>query len=230
MAPIYFFLLYVSTPIANFKAADHRLTDLAYTYTILPSMCLFSVVPACLMYHTPDPSARQYWTWAWQMFPVWVAAAQFLLADTLVPRTIQHDRVHKPTRDVLAVRVTASFFGLLSAATWLYTMTSSPFSLMEMFVPRPGASLPDAYFQLVRNMLQWDQVFAGGSAMLWLAYAFGDLKAAGMVTQSWPLMVTLGLAVLTCFGPGAAFAAGWLWREEVLVTRRHWAAVIKKTT
>ncbi|KAF2101574.1 FAD binding domain protein [Rhizodiscina lignyota] len=226
MAPIYWFLFYIYSPVSNFKASDNRLTNITYTYSVLPLMLLFSIVPTYLMYQSDDLKTRQYWGFGWQMFPVWVSLGQYVLAKTgIMPAFNRSDRIYKPRMDVAAVRLTVGTFGIISAAAWIYTLLTSTYSMADLFIP--SLHPEDNFFSLTRYFLQTDQVFMCGSCLLWLLYAYGDFKAAGMISQSWLTILALGSLSLVSLGPGATFAVGWLFREETLLTKRHKSAVTK---
>jgi hypothetical protein len=73
----------------------------------------------------------------------------------------------------------------------------------------------------MRELLRWDEIFAFGSHLVWLGYLFWDLAVAGMLREGWLRVVGLGVVSLLAFGPGATIGMGWLWREQILATRRH---------
>lgn len=221
---LYYFLHYITTPIAKFKAADMRLTDLSYTLSILPVMILSYYVPYLVSYLAPKPTTRHAAMWLWYPFPLWVSLGQWLLRRTIMPNTVRHDRIHGVTRDIWPIRITVGMLAILSGAIWLYTLISAPFSLTALFLPsREGLQ---SFAGSIQELLKWDHLYFAGSSLLWIVYVFWDLKKAGMVQQSWAVILSGLAAVTMLFGPGAATAAGWLWREEVLATRRHKGAVV----
>ncbi|KAJ9635448.1 hypothetical protein H2201_003110 [Coniosporium apollinis] len=225
VGPVYFFIHYLCAQISNFQASDMRLTDLAYTRSILPVMVAGYYVPHFLSHLHPSLAARHDWTWIWQMFPVWVMLCQRLLAYTILPNTVQSDRINDPKRDVPVIRLTIGICVALSALVWLSTLAMSPYTPMTMFIPEATAADRD-WTAVARNVLQYDQLFSFGSALLWLGYLFGDLKRAGMVQQSWIKMVMAAAATVLALGPGAAVGIAWMWREEILVSKRHKSAVV----
>jgi hypothetical protein len=103
---------------------------------------------------------------------------------------------------------------------WWWSLAQ--FGLWKVFVPA-GLALPtDAVGDLTgyaAQFLRWDQVFAAGSHLVWMAYLFWDLKAAGMLREGWLKVVGLGLASVPLLGPGATVGLGWLFREHILATR-----------
>lgn len=222
--PFYYWLHYATTPIANFKAADLRLTDLSYTLTVLPVMAIVYYGPYLSAYLSPEPTTRHIAMWLWRLFPIWVTLSQWLLAHMVMPNTIQHDRLHNVTRDLWPIRITVGTLAALSGYIWLKMLLSAPFPCSEILIPS-GESL-DTFVGSVRELLQYDQLFFAGSSILWVLYLFSDLKRAGMVQQSWIAVLGVLGTVTLVFGSGAATAVGWLWREEILATTKHKGAVL----
>lgn len=226
VGPIYFFLHYTFAQIQNFRALDQRLTNIAYTSTVLPVMIVAFYIPHFVSHIHPDLAVRHIADWIWQWFPLWVSALQFLLAKTVMPDTLSHDRLHAPLRDVLTIRITIYACSILAAAVWWYTLLMSPFSAALIFIPHlnnPQVSWTDC----ARNVLQYDHIFCWTSAILWLGYLFTDLKRAGMVTQSWKMIFSAAALSTLVIGPGATVGLGWLWREDILIHKKHKDAVVK---
>lgn len=109
-------------------------------------------------------------------------------------------------------------------ATWQYTLFFAPYSVLEIFTPDiTGANTGDEY---IRLFLQFDEIFCMVAGFLWLLYLFGDLKKAGMVGDSWAIIILKGVATFMIAGPGATIGMGWLWREKVLATKWHKHAIV----
>lgn len=205
VAPVYFFLLYTLSPIEKFKAADHRLTNLAYTYTILPAVLLLALVPAYLAAYAPESNGQSQWARIASLSPLAITCAQWLLATFVMPDTIKEDSRDNPRRDASAVRFTVAAFGIMSAISHLGSCSNIARGIDTVWC---------------------NAAFASAASLLWLLYAFGDLKRVGMMDQSWTQIVGSMILGSFCVGPMATFAAGWLWREEILLWRRHRSAVI----
>ena len=134
-----------------------------------------------------------------------------------MPNSIQYDRINRVTRDLWAIRVTIGTLAVLSGITYLYSVLSAPFTLRTIFLPT-GDKL-DTFQGAVQEFLKWDQIFFAASSILWIAYMFADLNDAGMVAPNWLFILGILSTVSLAFGTGAATALGWLWREEILVSR-----------
>jgi hypothetical protein len=225
VGPVYFFLHYLSAKIENFKALDMRLTNMAYTRTVLPVMVVAYYIPHYVSYLAPEFPTRHSGAWIWQLFPIWVSVLHIFLKKTVMPDTIQQDRIHAPLRDLSTIRFAVGTFVALAGAVWIYTLVKSPYSLITVFIPHLYD--PTSWTSCVRVILQCDHLFCWGSAILWLGYLFGDLKQAGMITQSWAKIFTFTALTLVAFGPGVTVGLGWLWREDILATKKHKSAVVK---
>ena len=61
---VYCFLHYIQSPIENFRARDLRLTDMAYTASVLLVLIVTHYIPNYLAY-SPwlDPETRHKWEW-----------------------------------------------------------------------------------------------------------------------------------------------------------------------
>jgi hypothetical protein len=224
-SPLYYFFHYVFSPIESFRGLDLRLTNARFTRGVLPAMALGYYAPLLLKYFGYEGSSEMA-TKIWQFFPVSVAVIQHLLARTVFPDTIEHDRIHYVKRDLPAIRMTMGIFITISTALWWYALSHAPVSLADMFA---STSINRSLISVesLRYILQTDQVLSFGGALIWLAYLFWDLKAAGMVEQSWlSLLVRTSLTTVAA-GPGVTIGAGWLWREETLASKFHKSAVTK---
>jgi hypothetical protein len=214
---LYFFCLYVLTPISSLRIPDNRKGDSRYTVSILPLLILFSIVPLYQSYYAESLQTRHWYMWAWQMFPLYVSLAQNFSA-WILSSGVSSDQGEDAANDATAVKVTVGSMALLSSCIWIYTLYSSPYSIQQMFVPDYFLTpVPNEFVEQARHFLKWDQVCGSGSSLLWLLYSFSDLKRANMTSRSW-LVALFAVAGLTvCLGPGAAFAIGWLWREQILL-------------
>jgi hypothetical protein len=56
---------------------------------------------------------------------------------------------------------------------------------------------------------------------------FNDLKAAEMVSETWSRLVAYAAVGTFLAGPGAVVGGAWLWREEILASKRAAGAVVE---
>ncbi|CZR65573.1 uncharacterized protein PAC_15473 [Phialocephala subalpina] len=218
-APVYCFLHYLTSPIAKFAAADMRLTNIAQTKAALPAVVLGYFAPLLVSYLAPFLETNTSWNLIRKMTSVWVVTTHILLSRTAFLDTTAHDRLYNTSRDLRTIRFTIAGLAALSAIVWLCTTPRSRVPMFNIQVSNQGI------FKMVRSLSQIDRIFGFASTSLWLGYLFFDMKRSGMVDHSWMVLLGLHVAITACFGPAAATAAAWLWREEILATRRHKDAV-----
>jgi hypothetical protein len=185
----------------------------------VPMLLVFHTVPVIGMYFAADMQTRHWWTWLWQLYPIRISIAYYMLRTL---RSVFWRRSSSASRTVATYHATLRLWVapliLVSTAAWVYTLISAPHSLSTIFLPKKvPAELEDTFVGLMRRLLQWDQWYVMGAAFLWLFYLMGDLFAAGKTSTS-QLLSSLALPGLTLFiGPGPAFTVMYLFREAYLV-------------
>jgi hypothetical protein len=203
--PIYYFTYYTIMPIARFRASDLRLTDLSYSRFILPLILILWQVPILISWIVP--STRPFAP-VLKFVPFGISAVQWFLHGTGVSAsTIHQDRLNNTNRDMSTLLMTGNTLAVISAATWL------------------ASTISQLIFAPTRILASFSStgVLLYGSSLLWIIYLFSDLQRAGMVRRDWFLLIGASSALL---GPAATVAWFWTWRETLLATRRHWAAIV----
>jgi hypothetical protein len=199
---LYFFLHYIQSPIAQYRASDLRLVQVNYARTALPSILLGFLIPVIALYSSSSPSPQQLIS---QPLPV-CAVVYFIhrTLSSLVTDTTMNDRIHNPITDLPSLRLACQVIGVIAALYALYTRLMNPASVcVAIYLP---ILLP---------------------SYIWLALLFKDLKTAGMLDVSVFKLATLALGSTLLAGPGATILAAWMWRENILATRRHKGAVVR---
>ncbi|KAK0618981.1 hypothetical protein B0T14DRAFT_518347 [Immersiella caudata] len=229
ISPLYYLLHYTLSPIEKFKAADMRLTRIAYTKSILPAVILTYQMPLYLSFFTPRFEDRVAWNFFWQLYPLWLSPVASHLFFRLFDDTTKHDRIHNVTRDLKTIRTTIGLLSAQSALFWVYTIVKSNFSFStlaaEILPPLHSPQTAPDLVTFAGEFLRFDQAFLFGSTLLWLGYLFWDTKHAGMLSMGWGKILGYAVVSLVALGPAATVGLGFLWREEILATRRHWAAM-----
>jgi len=216
--PLYYLIYCLSCPITNFRAADSRLTNMAYTASILPTTVIGFYAPYLLAYISPTLSLRHTGIWVWHLFPLWISLGQWILSRAVMPNSLQHDRLHRPSHDIRTIRTTIGTLTVFSALVYLFCVTSTNFTLVDIFLPL-GTDHHQSFETAIREFLQWDQIYFAGASLLWVVCLFAELRRAELTTMRWPVVLVLLGCLSVVFGTGAATAVGWLWREEILVRR-----------
>ena len=229
---LYKFFHYILSPISAFDALDMRLTDRAYTRTVLPAILTTHYATYFGAFLASNESRRQNAGHLWALFPLWISLAQTVAVRGLstTPSIVSRDRLYNVTSDMPAIRRTVMALVAVSIAAWQYAIWCRPGfpSLADVFLPVlpiPNVTdlgLDNAYVEF----LKWDWAFFAVGNIVWIALLAWDLKAAGMVRSSWLALVACSVALALVGGPGALVGLAWLYREEILVSRRHKDAVV----
>lgn len=228
IAPIYFFLHYVQSPLENYQAADNRMTQMGPVKTIIPTIALTYLLPSIAMLAAPGLATRQWVNGLfWQAFPVYTSIVQRVLGF-VVKDTTNEDRISNPEADMPYLRRAYGIAAAVAACANLYVRIASPFPLKDVFFK--GISSPSAPATLIEGaakFLRYDQLTTFGAGAMWTMLSFMDLKKAGKIQAGWLKIAGIFGATTVVAGPGAAMMVMWAWREEALA-RRQPAAVEKK--
>ncbi|TGO55977.1 hypothetical protein BOTNAR_0233g00080 [Botryotinia narcissicola] len=210
VAPFFLFLCLVFGPgahdLAKFPPSSRtvRHNDI---WTLLSVVLLLHTVEVFVMFLATDLTTRHYWTWAWQASPLWIGIA------VTVSSSITKDRI-SGAGSFASLRSLLVILGAISTAFWLFTLTSSPFPIATVFLPRVEVQ-SDFVFH-TRKALQADEVGTILAAFLWLIFSFYNLHIAGLLDDKW-LLYSITLPVATIFaGPGTALIIGWYLKEITL--------------
>jgi len=76
-------------------------------------------------------------------------------------------------------------------------------------------------------LLKMDYLSCFIASYAWLALLFNDLKAAEMVTETWARLAAYAVVGTLFAGPGAVVGGAWLWKEEILASKRAAGAVVR---
>ncbi|KAK8022657.1 hypothetical protein PG993_013424 [Apiospora rasikravindrae] len=212
VVPLFYFLCIVFRPTqTDLARAPRRQSHFQGSIPVVPLIMLFHTSVVFAMFLAPDLSARHYWTWAWQLSPLWIGLGNVAAHQAAA---LLGWKGSPSSSSFMAPGQMLGVMGLISAGVWTYTLLSSPHSLGTLFVPQAG---PQAGLALhMRKALQADEVGVVIGIFLWLAYCFAELHVGGLLGNGWLLYFLLGPVAILCVGPGAAFALGWYARERIL--------------
>lgn len=202
--------------------------------TLLPALVLAYYLPAALMLFHPVASDRQAWLFVWQLFPVYLAVASFVLSWIplrLPGKRAERTAMQKLDAEVRGARVCIGALVALAVGVWWWTWVGSGASVRGMvglFVPRglPSGELPSLE-GFAAEFLRWDEMFVFAGVLGWLGYFFADLVVVRGVL-GWMEVLGCGLASVVVLGPGATAGLGWLWREEVMFKRREKEVLLRE--
>lgn len=186
-----------------------------------------------MLFH-PVASDRQAWLFVWQLFPVYLAVASFVLSRIplrLPGKRAERTAMQKLDAEVRGARVCIGALVALAVGVWWWTWVGSGASVRGMvglFVPRglPSGELPSLE-GFAAEFLRWDEMFVFAGVLGWLGYLFADLVVVRGVL-GWMEVLGCGLASVVVLGPGATAGLGWLWREEVMFKRREKEVLLRE--
>jgi hypothetical protein len=223
LAPIYYFLHYVQSPLENYAAADQRMTKIGKAEIIIPTVFISYVVPTVVMFVAPGLTTRQWVNGLFfQPFPLWAALVQYGLSKC-VTDTTDTDKVVKPEADMPYLRRAYAFAAVSSACVYFYVYSSawrSSISLLDIFfkdITIPSTMQP--WLIGAAKVLRYDHLWSMGSGALWTFLSLKDLKAADMVQSGWGRILGIFAATTLVAGPGTAMTVMWAWREEALAKK-----------
>ncbi|TGO42793.1 hypothetical protein BHYA_0005g00580 [Botrytis hyacinthi] len=210
VAPFFLFLC------LGFGPGAHDLAKLAPSsrtvrhndiWTLLPVVLLLHTAEIFLMFLATDLTTRHYWTWAWQASPLWIGIA-VTIGSSITKEQIAATRSFTSLGSLLVI------LGAISTTVWLFTLTSSPFPIATIFLPR--VELQSDFVFHTRKALQADELGTFLAGFLWLIFSFYDLHIAGLLEGKW-LLYSITLPVATIFtGPGTTLLIGWYLKEITL--------------
>ena len=226
---IVFFLHYVNSPIEIFAAADQRLLRTNRAYTVLPTILNAYLLPTLATYFYHSWTTRVMLIYVWQLVPIYICVVHWLLSTFIVRDTTKYDRLHNVRADLPALELLSDVLLAVSAVTyqWVRWYSSDLLFLRDIFYQ----GISDPFTQILSleqgaaAILRYNYICMWTGALFWLLLLFKDLKRARMLDLAWMRLLIYGGMTLILFGPGATLMAAWMWRERILATRRHWAAV-----
>jgi hypothetical protein len=196
--PLYWLTFIVS---GAYKSSGN--VDLRHARGTAFALLVGLTVPSIGMIATHDPA----WTALWQAIPLlfWITQRVYLLIQ---PTTISSNLSGTPT-------IRSLYLGLVAVGAIVHFMIVLPNLgniglLQRTFVPHIFVvGQPTTVAQAVLNFLQWDLVFIAGAAMLASLWFARNAKEVAVLAL-WNVLASL------VFGPGAALAAVYAWREGTI--------------
>lgn len=210
VAPFYYFLDLSFGPRITglIRSTTQQRIDPHYLTFLLPLILLLHTSEVLVMYFSKRPETRHYWTWAWQMSPLWLSITNHVLVK-FMPSSIWRGKFALPNNILIAL-------GFLSTTTWWYMLGRSPYSLTTCFLPQSTAQTE--FIAHTRLALQSDEIYSFASSFLWIAYSAWEFWTLGLLAYRDWLFLLLVPAFIICTGPGFAFGLTWIWRESKLVS------------
>lgn len=214
--PVFYLLCIVFSPSASelARAVPSRRTVWSRgSLLVIPVVFLLHTAEVFRMFLAPSYDSRHYWTWAWQMTPLWIGVGNVMVSQVFL-RLSSGRRISSTTTAIVPKAMLAAL-GLISTAVWVYTVLFSPHSLVTLFTARPDPQ--DGLILRSRKAFQADEIGLFACSFLWLVHSFLDLHLADFVGLKGLLYNLAFLPVATLvLGPGSTFAVSWYIRELMI--------------
>ena len=201
---IWLFVHYLFSPIEIFAAPDQRMLRMNYAATLLPTI----VIPLLLLPKIYDSA----WVAA---LPVVVNLLHRLLAS-FVKDSTPYNRFYNTKADLLWIRFAIGFMFVITAGAFQYQRFNASTGLVDQILQ--DLSITNAFNWIVSNTVYMGAIF-------WELLLYKDLKDAGMAHIGRIPLISVFCLSLSLVGPEATVLVGWMWREEILATRRHKGAI-----
>jgi hypothetical protein len=219
-ANIWFYLHYVQSPVETYAASDKRLVRMTSVRALVPSvlityLCLFS---GFLL--SGIDTAYQGWLSAPMTFPILFFAVHRIFSHYVYEDTTKSNARHNVKADLPFLRRAVHLVSIASLLAFQYSSVAN-----SGWGTLPHSQLTN-FSALVKLLASLENLPLYAGAGLWLVYLYSDLKEARMVDKSWLLLALLAPGAMV-LGPGATLVLAWLYREDILATKYHWAAVTK---
>ncbi|GLA28301.1 hypothetical protein AnigIFM63326_005872 [Aspergillus niger] len=222
IAPIYYALEHIRSPLSSLLPGAKQQIAPETSSSLVYAMLVGYYLPTFANFMVPTVELRRTHNAVWQLFPVVVPLLQAPLHRLVKTCFRSKNKTHlkeEREKSMRYVRYAYGTFALFSGVTFLHARYSVPdhASFASAFLPglrghlEPVTSFSDG----IARFLQYDVVISMASGFIWLALKFKELKDAG-ASFSWLKAVGGLVGTTVTLGPGAAFALGWGWRDEIM--------------
>lgn len=215
VAPCFYFLHHTLGKLENFACADMRLTDMAYTRTILPVILPWMCMPLVLrLMGVPFGISESQRHIVWVLLPLLaISLPQWLIVKIRISKSTEfQDALTNWTRDLPTIRRTIYVLSAISGGAWCYALSRGSLSSVLR----------------LDTSLEWNGAGLLLSSGVWLGLMLNDLRIAGMVELGQLSAIAMCVVAALLGGPAAVIAIGWMMREEILATKQEKHAVTKE--
>ena len=187
-------------------------TNALYDLVILPSMLIGYFVPTFSCYLHPTLQGRHWWSWIWQLYPVWYALIAFVLVKALERTPLKK----WAALNQAALRlVTVVAIALISVIVNVRVALQSGYSQMDLFYPYYFLDSPSDGAIALRTLIQYDQLCSQGAAIFWLAFQLSSLEAVPKFFML-PALCVVTAVFAYGWGIGIVLLVGWSIREFII--------------
>ncbi|RXG46730.1 hypothetical protein VDGE_01660 [Verticillium dahliae] len=143
---VYCFAHYVQSPIENFRAKDMRLTNRAYSGTVLVTLLVAYYVPlVTAIMPVFSITTRLTWGYIFQYFPFSISILQNGLKHLFLEDVMDEDKIWAPNGDLFLIGLTIFTFALFAFAARLLALIVA--SSTNLIICLPRKSILTAFVQ-----------------------------------------------------------------------------------
>ncbi|KAJ5775469.1 uncharacterized protein N7511_000480 [Penicillium nucicola] len=222
IAPLYYAIEYIHSPLSSLTQGENRNIKVTALKSFLPAMLAGYYLPTFGNFFASTLQSRRSYNAFWQLFPIIVPLFQlpFYFCGNQNSQPNSTERQRRSKNNIFYVRCAYGTMAAISGLTFLYARISAPrgTSFVSIFFPSLcGHTEPVPSFAAgIATFLQYDELISMASGYFWLGLRFLEMKQDG---PSWWKSVCALIGATITLGPGAAFALGWGWREEILAQK-----------
>ncbi|PWY63055.1 hypothetical protein BO83DRAFT_324871, partial [Aspergillus eucalypticola CBS 122712] len=210
IAPLYFLLYSIQSPVSKFDTPDRRCTQISYMKSLVPCLISCYYIPGFWITYV-DSSVQSNSVMMFILLPAFFRFLHVQMSSFLRGTTVK-ELIETPNVDMPYIRITYYTCALISGFMSL---------LLRAWVSRSlfGCLLPISHHMSLtastRHIAYEDTVgFVCG--LIWVTYEYMDLNSGGMMSMPWLSFILAGTLITLVLGPAAALMLGWGLREEYL--------------
>jgi hypothetical protein len=193
------------SPIEVYAAQDQRLLQKHYAKALFPAVVLIVSFLTHKQLERPklEDSLAIGLQYLWSWLPVTIILTHRLFA-VFQTNTTKQDRFESTSN--LACIWHSILVTVLGTTVTFHKLNWEASSVIDIYSQTVGIQI-------------------GG--LIWIMLLFGDLKKAGMIEESWIVLLAYFIISIMLLGPSSTLLVAWTWREYILARKAHWAAVTK---
>lgn len=210
IAPLYFLLYSIQSPLYKFDTPDRRCTQISYMKSLIPCLILCYYIPGFWITYV-DPSVQSNSVMMFILLPAFFRLLHCQMSSFLRGTTVK-ELIETPNVDMPYIRITYYTCALLSGVMSL---------LLRAWVSRSlfGCLLPLSQHMgltVSTKHINHGEIAEFACGLIWVTFELRDLNSSGMMSMPWLSFILVGTLITLVLGPAAALMLGWGLREEYL--------------
>ncbi|RAK84420.1 hypothetical protein BO79DRAFT_158342, partial [Aspergillus costaricaensis CBS 115574] len=210
VAPLYFLIYAIQSPVSKFDTPDRRSTQISYMKILIPCLISCYYIPGFWITYG-NPSVRSNSAFMFILLPAFFRLLH-VQVSSLIRGTTVKELIETPNVDMPYIRITYYTCALLSGAMSLLSRGWVSRSLLGCLFPI------SQHMSLTVSTIHVDHEEMAGfvCGLIWVTFEYIDLSSSGMMNMPWLSFILAGTLISLILGPAAALMLGWGLREEYL--------------